>query len=50
VRKGLGAVDREVGLQAATIAFNFAFHVITVMALAIVPFVALLQRSRAKGR
>lgn len=47
-RAGLGAVDREVGLQAATIAFNFAFHVITVMALAIIPFVAFLH-GRKRG-
>ena len=50
VRKGLGAVDREVGLQAATIAFNYAFHVITVLAIAIIPFVAFLHRGRARAK
>lgn len=50
VRKGLGAVDREVGLQAATIAFNYAFHVITMLAIAIIPFVAFLHRGKPKAK
>lgn len=50
LRRGLAAVDREVGLQAAVIAFNFAFHIISVMALAIIPFVAFLRRAKAKAK
>ena len=50
--KGLGAVDRVVLQQATAIAFNNAFHLIMIVALGMIPFIALLtapKRSRKSG-
>lgn len=50
--KGLGAVERVILHQATAIAFNNAFHLIMIVALSMIPFIALLttpKRSKKAG-